>query len=101
MNRNIIVKYVRDNKDYSPIGCVVGIGREQLGCCYVNKADRPISKREMFALALERAEDDTFVTDMDPDQMENPVNQWKVPACMREIFTEMLDRSRRYFKQEK
>lgn len=100
MDRKIIVKYVRD-KNYCPIGCIVGIDREQLGCCYVNKADRPISKKEMLELALKRANDRSFNTDMDPDQVENPDNQWKVPACMRTIYDEMIDRSRRYFKQEK
>lgn len=97
---NMIIKYARD-KERRPIGCVVAIGRETLGCCFVNKEDRPKTKTEMFALALQRAQDPTFNTDMDPDQMTNPVNQWKVPHCMRKIFNEMIDRSRRYFKQEK
>lgn len=98
MDRKIIVKYVRDKKDHSPIGCVVGIDREKLGCCYVNKADRPKSKKEMLELALKRAEDNKFVTDMDSNA-DNPEKMWKVPGCMRTIYSEMLDRSRRYFKE--
>lgn len=96
--RKIIVKYVRDNKDRSPIGCVVAIGRETLGCCFVNKEDRPKSKTEMFALALQRAQDNEFVTDMDSNA-DNPEKTWRVPHCMRAIYSEMIERSRRYFKE--
>lgn len=96
---NFIIKYARD-KERRPIGCVIAIGRETLGCCFVNKEDRPKSKTEMFTLALQRAQDNKFVTDMDSNA-DNPEKTWKVPHCMRAIYSEMIDRSHRYFKQEK
>ncbi len=100
-----IVKYVRDKNDNRPIGCVVAIDRDILGCCYLNKADRPKTKKELVNLALERAnkrkfgewkiseEPFTYRTNDDMDV-------WYIPQCMREIYNEMKDRSHRYFKQE-
>ena len=98
-----IVKYVRD-KLGCPIGCIVGIDREILGCCFVNKADRPKSRKEMRELALERAlmaangkwkpwaGEGDFVKTNDYD--------WVVPNCMREDYNTMIERSKRYFKVE-
>lgn len=104
MAAKFIVKYVRD-KFGSPIGCVVAINRDIIGCCYLNKIDRPKSRKELLNLALARAEDRKKgmwkVTDDDKVYKEHNGEIWLVPGCMRKIYREMIERSHRYFKVDK
>ena len=97
MAEKFIVKYVRDNKDNSPIGCIVAVSRKDFGACFLNKVDRPKSRKELLELALERAKDPNFVTDMCQTDRSD-VEKWKVPHCMREFYKRMVTRSERYFK---
>lgn len=103
MAAKFIVKYVRD-KFGSPIGCVVAINRDIIGCCYLNKIDRPKSRKELLKLALSRAKDRKKglwkVTD-DEVCKEHNGKIWLVPQCMKTIYREMIERSHRYFKLEK
>lgn len=100
-----IVKYIRDKNDNSPIGCVVAIDRDILGCCYLNKADRPKTKKELVTLALERAvkrRSGEWKISEKPSiyKTNDDMDVWNIPQCMIKIYNEMKDRSHRYFKQE-
>lgn len=97
MEDKFIVKYVRDTKDNSPIGCIVAVSRTKFGACFLNKVDRPKSKKELLELALNRAKDPDFITDMCQSDRSD-VEKWKVPHCMRGFYTRMVARSERYFK---
>ena len=97
MSEKFIVKYVRDTKDNSPIGCIVAVSRNKFGACFLNKVDRPKSKKELLELALNRAKDPDFITDMCQNDRSD-VEKWKVPHCMRTFYKRMVARSERYFK---
>lgn len=98
MSEKFIVKYVRDTKDNSPIGCIVAVSRTKFGACFLHKVDRPKSRKELLELALERAKDPDFITDMCNVDCPSGVKKWEVPHCMREFYRRMVARSERYFK---
>lgn len=102
MDPKFIVKYVRD-KENRPIGCIVAIDRNILGCCFVNKADRPKSKKEMLEYAKERAykaAEGRFKVSMDKNDFVHNNDFWTIPNCMRKDYEYMKERSTRYFKEE-
>ena len=95
-----IVKYTRD-KFGCPIGCIVAVDRDAVGCCFVNKEDRPKSRKEMRELALDRALmalDGKWKAYMHPGDFVGCPDFWVIPNCMRKDYEMMVERSKRYFK---
>lgn len=70
-----------------PIGCVVAIDSDKIGYCAIHPSDRKkcITKKSMLKTAIARAK-------------KGMVDECRVPSYMIEVYENMKDRSRRYFK---
>ena len=81
-NDPVLVKYVRDKKG-TPHGVIVAVGRDEVGYALARKGEifrKEFGKRIAIGRALKHG------------------TKLEFPSSLERVKTEMMDRSRRYFK---